>query len=132
MRVAKCAACWPLEISEREAGESFAIVGRAHSIVRRCEHTGSRIGFRTSVGIIGMWEVGVVVVRILTKQRNRCKMSTTAAPAPRVGILDGGGKSGRCTTAVVIRCGIIIVVHIVGMVLFIIIAICRKGHGRSI
>jgi len=79
-----------------------------------------------------MWEVGVVVVRILTKQRNRGKMSTTAAPTPRVGILDGGGKSGRCTTAVVIRCGIIIVVHIVGMVLFIIIAICRKGHGRSI
>ena len=67
-------------------------------------------------------------------------MSATTAPTPRVSILDGGGKSGRSTTAVVVRCDgmvrtrsdITMVVHVVGMVLFTIIIICRKGHGRSI
>ena len=64
LRVAERAACWPLEVSESEAGEAFTIVRRAHSIVGRCERNGSCIGFRALVGMIGMWEVSVVIVRI--------------------------------------------------------------------
>ena len=77
-----------------------------------------------------MWEVSVVIVRI-PKWRNRCKMSATTASTPRIGILDGVGKSGRGTTAVVVcrdgmlrtRSDIAMVVHVVGMVLLTIIVI---------
>jgi hypothetical protein len=58
-------------------------------------------------------------------------MSATTASTPRIGILDGVGRSGRGTTAVVVcrdgmlrtRGDIAMVVHVVGMVLLTIIAI---------
>ena len=131
LRVTERAACWPLEVSEREAGESFTIVRRAHSVVRRCKRNGSRIGIGVSVGSIGMWEVSVVVVRS-SKLLNWCEMSTTTAPTPRISILDGVGKSVRCAGMVRTQRGITMVIRLVGMVLSTVIVVCEKRHGRGV
>ena len=96
----------------------------------RCERNRSCIGVRALVGMIRMWEVSVVIVRI-SKWRSRCKLSATTASTPRIGILDGAGKIGRGNTAVVVcRDGMLctlgdiaMVVHVVGMVQLTIIAI---------
>ena len=139
MRVTERAACWPFEVSECETGESFTIVRRAHSVVRRCKRNGSRIGIGASVGSIGMWKVSVIVVRS-SKLLNRCKMSTTTASTPRISILDGAGMGVRRATAMVVRCagmvrtqcGITMAIHLVGMVLSTAIVVCEKIHGRGV
>ena len=159
MRVAERAACWPFEVGESEAGVPFAVSRRAYSIVRRRERICSRIGIGASVGRIGVWEVGVVVV-VGTRLRYGCEVGATTAPTSRVGIMIGAGMgtttastsrisimvsmgmSQGCATAMGIccasmvraQCGDAVVACRVSVVMLLpaIIVECERVHSRSV
>ena len=156
MRVAERAACWPFKVGESKAGVPFAVSRRAHSIVRRRERNCSRIGIGASVGSIGVWEVGVVVVvgtrlrygGASTAPTSRVSimigvgMGTTTASTSRIGVMVSMGMSRGCATAMGVCCAsmvraqygdVVVACHVsVVMLLSAIIVECERVHSRSV
>ena len=87
--VAGRAACWPLKVGGREAGEPLAVVRRAQAAIGLSKNS-SRVGVGLSVGTIGRQKAAGqarAVAALRGRLEHRCGVSVTPVPALRVRIL---------------------------------------------